>query len=191
MDDMQRARDILKQGITKDLENALKKLGAYYSKYNEKNPHNVGTPDRIARMWIDMFRGLDEPTFEFTTFPNDCELPSWIIKRDIEFSSMCQHHFMPFYGTIDIGYIPKKKMAGISKLDRAVDYVSKRPQVQEKLGEELLHFLYINLQPEKIAVRIKSTHTCVACRGAESRNSEMVTFHAYSPSVLKDFLGLL
>jgi GTP cyclohydrolase I len=111
----------------------------------------------------------------------------WIIKKDIEFSSWCAHHFLPFYGKVTIGYVPNDKICGLSKLDRIVNHLSKKPQVQEILGDEILSFLDEKLAPKRLVVIIESTHTCVACRGAESRNSSMITTHYYDVSDLKEF----
>lgn len=173
------------------LSMALFELKNVYPNFDPNDAHNIKTPKRIAKMWVENFAGLGEPNFEFTTFPNEQEFPNWIIKKDIEFSSMCQHHFMPFYGTIDIGYIPNEKMVGLSKLDRTVQYLSARPQVQERLGDDIAHFIHTNLRPQKIVVRVKSEHTCVSCRGARSRNSEMVTFHCHNNKDLKEFMEML
>jgi len=181
--------------LEKHVEDALKELSVIYPSYNLKDPHNKGTAHRIAKMWIENFKGLGEMDFEFTTFPFeskvDNECSNWIIIRDIEFSSWCAHHFLPFSGTIDIGYIPNEIIAGASKLPRAVDYLSAKPQVQEELGEDIINFLYDRLHTPKICVRIVSKHTCIACRGAKSRHAEMVTFHSFKKADLKEFLGML
>jgi GTP cyclohydrolase I len=163
--------------------------------YVTENPHLKGTAKRIAKMWIEAFKGLGKPDFEFTTFPFESEIDNefsnWIIIKDIEFSSWCAHHFLPFSGTIDIGYVPNALIAGASKLPRTVEYLSARPQVQEQLGEDIIQFLYDRLLTSKICVKITSKHTCIACRGAKSRNSEMVTYHSFTKGDLKEFLEMM
>lgn len=160
------------------LETALYALGLIYPHFNDCEEHNMDTPRRIADMWIEMFKGLEDPNFNFTTFPNEYPCDSVELK-DIEFSSMCMHHMLPFSGIINIKYVPNHTICGISKLARAVDYFSARPQVQEKLGEELKAFLVEKLHPKFLFIEIVSKHSCVGCRGAKARNSSMTTEHSY------------
>lgn len=160
------------------LQTALYALRKIYPHFNDFPEHNRETPRRIADSWIEMFKGLEEPTFNFTTFPNEhpCEE---VVLDGIEFSSMCMHHFMPFSGTVKITYSPGKTICGISKLARVVDYFSARPQIQEKMGEEIKAFLVKHLDPTYLHIVIESKHSCVGCRGAKSRNSSMTTQHIY------------
>lgn len=176
------------------IREALLALEREYPEYKTDDPHNVDTPKRIAKAWMEMCRGYDDCGFDFTTFPNDRDCSysdNWIYLTNIEFSSLCQHHFMPFYGIVDIGYVPAERIVGISKLARVTEYFAKRPQVQERLGDDIVDFLYDNLRPLKVAVRIRSTHTCIACRGIESRNSEMITYHSYNQQHLKEFMEMI
>jgi GTP cyclohydrolase I len=165
--------EVMEQAIL----DALIALQAIYPKFDVYGDHCKNTPHRIAKAWIEMCKGLGPMDFEFTTFPNESLGNGWIIKKDIEFSSLCQHHMLPYMGKVHIGYIPGSKICGISKLDRAVKYFSKRPSVQEIFGDQIAMFLYDRLLPQKLAVIVESLHTCVACRGAESRNSTMITYH--------------
>jgi GTP cyclohydrolase I len=185
-------KNFRQQIIEADIQMALIELGKLYPEYDPSDMHNVDTPKRIAKMWIEMFRGLGEPDFEFTVFPNESDsYCNWIIERDIEFSSMCAHHFMPFMGVVHIGYVPDEIICGLSKLPRVVDYFAARPQVQERLGEDILNYLYMNLKPKKIAIIIESKHTCVGCRGIKSRNAETMTTHSYNYNDLLQFKELL
>lgn len=169
------------------IKKALEIISEIHPTFNINDPHNVNTHKRIVKAWLQMCGGLYERDFEFTTFPKDeLELDdNWVIKKDIEFSSLCQHHFMPFFGKVSIGYVANEKICGISKLDRIVHYYSKRPQVQERLGNEIHDFLWEQLRPRKLAIIIDSVHTCVACRGIESRNSSMITTHGLKNDVLE------
>lgn len=183
-------RDSL-SAIEFNLAMAINELKNIYPDFNPTDSHNIDTPKRIAKMWVEQFIGLDEMDFKFTTFDNEDENSNWIIKKDIEFSSMCQHHFMPFFGKVHIGYVPDEKICGISKLDRVVDYFSKRPQVQERLGNDIQHFLQMELKAKKLVVIVESLHTCVACRGIESRNSTLVTTHSYNNKDVIEFKGMI
>jgi len=185
----------IKEDITKEMEQNIERamylLSVLYPKFKAKDSHNLNTPKRIVKMWLERFSGLGEMDFEFTVFPNEDENSNWVIKKDIEFSSMCQHHFMPFFGKVHIGYIPRDVICGISKLDRVVDYFSKRPQVQERFGSDIQHFLQEELDAKTVVVIVESLHTCVACRGIESRNSTMITTHSSNLNHLLTFKELI
>lgn len=184
-------KDIVLGTIEGALSGAIGNLRFIYPSFDPHDEHNEDTPKRIAKMWVEQFRGLGEMNFTFTTFPNEDTGDNWVIKKDIEFSSMCQHHFMPFFGKVHIGYVPSDEICGISKLDRVVDHFSKRPQVQERLGNDIKNFLQANLKPKKLVIIVESVHTCVACRGIESRNSTMVTTHSNHMNDVFDFKELL
>jgi GTP cyclohydrolase I len=174
---------------------AINELNTVYPELDVLSDHLKDTPHRISKMWIESFKGLGDRDWEFTTFPYKSEIgnefSNWIVIKNIEFSSWCAHHFLPFSGTIDIGYVPNALMAGASKLPRAVEYLSARPQVQETLGEDIVEFLYSHLRTSKICVRITSKHSCIQCRGVKSRNSEMVTLHSFTKKDLHEFLEML
>lgn len=185
-----------KEKAIKQLEAALAKalysIKGVYPDFDPTDAHNIDTPRRIAKMWVEMFKGLELMDFQFTKFINeDCKSGNWIILKDIEFSSMCQHHFLPFSGVVHIGYVPKNHICGISKLARVVDYFSQRPQVQERLGKDILDFLYSELKPYKLAIIIESKHSCVGCRGIKSRNASMITTHSRDIADLREFKELI
>ena len=192
----------LEKQLEEDIGKALETLGKIYPEYDNKDEHNIGTPHRVAKMWIEMFKGLGEKDFNFTTFSNEEELGytpikgeelprNWVVLKDIEFSSMCQHHLMPFSGVVHIGYLPSREICGISKLAREVDYFSARPQVQERLGKDIYNFLWKELRPRALIVIIESKHSCVGCRGIKSRNSKMITVNSMYPEDIAEFKRLI
>lgn len=130
------------------------------------------TAERIARMYMqDAFVAsiYGEAAIENLTkenyIPNCEENPSMIIIRDIPFSSFCEHHFLPFFGTVDIGYVPNGCLLGLSKFPAIVKGQSAKPQVQEHLTTEIAYRVYDLLVCNYACARIKATHTCVSCRG--------------------------
>jgi len=135
----------------------------------------VDTPARVARMYAEMFGGLhsdpSEHVQKFFSEPYD----EVVLVRDISFCSMCEHHLLPFIGKAHIGYLPNGKVIGLSKLARVVDAFSKRPQVQERMTEEIANLLMERLDAQGVAVVIEATHTCMAIRGVRKPGSLCVT----------------
>ena len=146
-------------------------------KLQETTPidHLQDTPKRIAKMLVnELFRGCyDEPP-TITTFPNDQEDHQVVCVDSIEVKSMCSHHFMPFYGKAKICYIPGNEIAGLSKFARVLDYFARRPQVQEVLGKQVVEYIWKQINPLAIGIRMRCTHLCMVHRGAKN-NAEMVT----------------
>jgi GTP cyclohydrolase I len=130
------------------------------------------TARRILDYWQD-FAGEPQPTFNATVFKSDNF--GMVAVGDIEFASLCAHHLLPFYGKAYVGYIPHGIEIGVSKIPRIVGFYAKRPQVQERMTQQIAKWLQDQLNPKGSIVVIKATHTCMACRGIESRNSYMVT----------------
>lgn len=136
-----------------------------------------GTPYRVAKMFVkEQFRGLDplhkpHPTL----FENNFNYREMLVEKDIHFFSTCEHHFVPIYGKAHIAYISSGKVIGLSKLNRIVDYYSKRPQVQERLTIEIANELKTVLQTEDVAVVMDAKHLCVASRGIKDTSSATVT----------------
>ena len=156
--------------------------------------NTMDTPRRIAKMWVnEVFssmnnNGLNELDEKMTTFPLEGDR-SLILVRDIPFTSMCEHHFMPFIGTVTVAYIPSNKIIGLSKIPRIVKYFSKRPQLQERLTEDIKNYLIKILKPTAVFVEIKATHTCVLCRGAESEaTTETLSWYGSADSY-KEYLN--
>jgi len=133
------------------------------------------TPARVARMYAEVFRGLREnPEAHLeTTFDEDHH--EMVALRDITFSSMCEHHLMPFEGHAHIAYVPGGKIVGLSKLARIVDSFARRPQVQERLTSQIADLLADKVNVQGCAVVIEAVHTCMTCRGVRKPGSTMVT----------------
>lgn len=109
-----------------------------------------------------------------------------IILKDIDFSSICEHHLLPFSGKINVAYVPNGKIIGLSKIPRVVKYFSKRPQVQERLVEDIGDYLYKIIQPQFILIEAEATHDCVMCRGAESFCSTNTMFTKVNNLIVKN-----
>ena len=140
------------------------------------DPNLRETPDRVARMYLEMFHGLREGAEpEITTFPNDEHYSSMVMERDIPFYSMCAHHFVPFYGHAHIAYIPKQRIVGLSKIPRILEFYAKRPQIQERLTEQVANYLWNGLDPLGAMVVIEARHLCVEMRGVKKPGALTVT----------------
>jgi GTP cyclohydrolase I len=140
------------------------------------DPNLSGTPERVAKMYLEMFHGLVEGAEpEVTTFPNEENYRSMVMERDIPFYSMCAHHFVPFYGHAHIAYIPNRRIVGLSKLPRILEFYAKRPQIQERLTEQAADYLWNNLQPLGAMVVIEARHLCVEMRGVKKPGALTVT----------------
>ena len=140
------------------------------------------TPDRVARMWeeFERMRNFDMKLFE--EFGNYNEM---VLVKDINFYSLCEHHLLPFFGKVHIAYIPDKKISGLSKLVRTVRAFALRPQVQERLTEEIADFLEKELEPKGVGVVIEAEHLCMSMRGVMSPGHITVT-SALRGQFLKD-----
>lgn len=137
------------------------------------DPSLKDTPERVAKMYIDeVFKGLNKDNFpKISLFENDYTYDEMIIVNDITLFSYCEHHFVPFMGKVHIGYYPSKKVIGLSKINRVIEFLSKKPQVQERLTVEIASTLSDLLKTEHIAVYIEANHLCVASRGVKDTNS--------------------
>lgn len=135
------------------------------------------TPRRVAQMYVDeIFYGLDWRNFpKCTTVANKMGYSSMVVERNINVQSNCEHHFVIIDGRAHVAYIPKQKVLGLSKINRIVEYFAKRPQIQERLTEQIFYALAYILETEDIAVVIQAKHYCVKSRGVEDVNSDTVT----------------
>lgn len=135
------------------------------------------TPKRIAKMYLnEIFWGLDYNNFpKITTIENKMQYDNMLLERHIKVHSTCEHHLIPMMGEAFIAYLPNRKVIGLSKINRIVEFFSRRPQVQERLTEQIFHTLCEILQTEDVAVIIKAEHTCVKLRGIEDINSDTIT----------------
>lgn len=136
-----------------------------------------GTPQRMAKMYVnELFWGLDPNNFpKCTAVENKFNYDEFVIEKDIKVNSSCEHHFVTIYGKAVVAYKPHTKVIGLSKMNRIVEYFSRRPQVQERLTEQIWYALSYILQTEDIAVIIDAEHFCVKTRGVEDINSSTVT----------------
>ena len=133
------------------------------------------TPDRVARMYEELFAGLSEDPSVHLKAVFDEHHHEVVLVRDIPFHSTCEHHLMPFTGQAHVAYIPNGKVIGISKIARIVDAFAKRPQVQERLTSQIADFLSDGLKAKGVAVVIDATHTCMTVRGVRKPGSAVVT----------------
>ncbi len=160
------------------------------------DPNLLETDIRVAKMYLEMFRGLREGARpRVTTFPNDEKYTGMVMEKDIPFYSMCSHHFVPFYGHAHIAYIPSGRIVGLSKLPRILEFYAKRPQLQERLTEQVVTFMEEELKPHGAMVVIEARHLCVEMRGVKKPGAMTVTsairgtFH--ERPVREEFLDLL
>ena len=133
------------------------------------------TPARIGRMYAEVFSGLHEDSTEVLSTVFTEEYDEIVLVKDIPFYSMCEHHLLPFFGKAHVGYLPRNKIVGISKLARAVEHFAKRPQVQERLTNQIADLISNTLNPRGVAVVLEATHTCMTMRGVKKPGSSVVT----------------
>lgn len=143
-----------------------------------EDPNRAGlldTPRRVARMYAEMFAGLHiNPARHLeVVFPEQYD--EMVLIRDIPFTSMCEHHLLPFRGVAHVAYIPNGKVTGLSKIARVVDEVSRRPQVQERMTQEIADLVNTHLETSGVAVVISAEHSCMSIRGIKKHGSTTVT----------------
>lgn len=162
----------------------------------ETDPNLRDTDRRVAKMYLDIFSGLNEGTRpKLTTFPNDEHYTSMVMEKEIPFYSMCSHHFVPFYGHGHIAYIPNERIVGLSKLPRLLEFYARRPQLQERLTEQIASTLEEELKPQGVMVVIEARHLCVEMRGVKKPGALTVTSAIrgifLEKAVREEFLDLL
>jgi len=135
----------------------------------------IETPARVARMYAEMFAGLRQDPRQYTGKFFTEEYDEVVLVRDISFCSMCEHHLLPFIGQAHVAYIPNGKVIGLSKIARVVEAISRRPQVQERMTEEIANLLGEELGAKGVAVVIEASHSCMTIRGVKKPGSKMVT----------------
>jgi GTP cyclohydrolase I len=137
----------------------------------------MDTPKRVAKMYVnEIFWGLDYEAFpKCTTVDNKMHYNEMVVERNVSVQSNCEHHFVVIDGLATVAYVPKQKVLGLSKINRIVEYFSKRPQIQERLTEQIFHTLQYILETEDVAVMIDAQHYCVKSRGVEDTGSSTVT----------------
>ena len=135
------------------------------------------TPARLAKMFVDeIFSGLDYANFpKITNIANRMKVSEMVLVNDVTLTSTCEHHFVTIDGMVSVAYYPKKWVIRLSKINRVVAFFAQRPQVQERLTEQILLAFQTILETEDVAVYVKATHFCVKCRGIKDANSYTVT----------------
>lgn len=135
----------------------------------------VGTPDRVVRSWKELFGGYVEDPAIHLAKQFDTTSSQMVHINGIGFFSMCEHHMLPFYGTVDIAYLPTKKVVGLSKFARLVDGYARRLQIQERLTGEIADAIWANVDTLGVAVRVRAQHLCMLARGVKSPGTSMTT----------------
>jgi GTP cyclohydrolase I len=130
------------------------------------------TPRRIAKAYAEL---LTPREFNLTTFPNEEEYDELVLAREIPFTSICEHHLLPFSGTAAVGYLPGQRILGLSKLARVVEKFARRPQVQERMTKQVANWLDDHLDPRGVGVVLSAEHSCMTVRGVQARGSSTVT----------------
>jgi GTP cyclohydrolase I len=130
------------------------------------------TPGRMARAYNELLTPRD---FDLRTFPNDEGYQQLVIEREISFQSLCEHHFLPFVGRAYVAYLPGERILGLSKLARVVEMFAHRPQVQERLTQQVADWLNEQLHPKGVGVVLTAEHLCMTLRGARAAGSRTIT----------------
>ena len=163
-----------------------------------KDDSLIDTPKRVAKMYVnEIFWGLDYDAFpKATVVENKMDYNEMIVERNISVQSNCEHHFVVIDGLATVAYVPEKNVLGLSKINRIVEYFCKRPQIQDRLTEQIYHALSYILETDNVAVMIDAQHYCVKSRGVEDTGSSTITsrlggnFKNY-PEVRAEFLSLI
>ena len=135
----------------------------------------IETPERIARMYEEIFSGLGKDAEEILSKTFEVENNDLVIEKDITYFSMCEHHIIPFYGKAHIAYIPRGRVAGLSKLARTVELYAKKPQLQERLCSEVADAIMKYLDAEGVMVVVEGEHMCMTMRGVKKPGTKTVT----------------
>jgi GTP cyclohydrolase I len=176
--------------MEKLIRDLLKKIG--------EDPTREGlaeTPRRVAAAWEKLSEGYKmDPKEVVTTFSAE-NYDEMIVVKNIEFYSLCEHHLLPFFGRVTVGYIPGKKIIGLSKIPRLVEIYSRRLQNQERMTRQIADSLQDLLKPKGVGVIVSGTHLCTRMRGVEKENAEMVTsaltgLFKKDPKTREEFLRL-
>lgn len=133
------------------------------------------TPDRVARMYEEIFAGMDEEAGVHLTRTFTAQNNEMVIEKDITFYSTCEHHLMPFFGKAHIAYIPDGKVVGLSKLARTVEVYARRPQIQEQMTAQIADAIMEHLKPKGVMVVLEAEHMCMTMRGVKKPGSKTIT----------------
>jgi len=170
VDDLDRKDKIAE--IERHMTEVMKTLGLDLS-----DDSLMETPKRVAKMYVnEIFWGLDYEAFpKCTTVDNKMKYDEMVVEKNINVQSNCEHHLVIIDGVATVGYIPSQQVLGLSKINRIVEYFSKRPQIQERLTEQIYHALQFILKTDNIGVVIHAQHYCVKSRGVEDVGSSTIT----------------
>ncbi len=158
------------EAATKAARDFLRSLGV--DPDDPATPDLAETPRRLALAYAEL---LDVPEFDFTTFANAEGYDELVLVREIPFQSVCEHHLLPFTGVAHVGYLPRGRIVGLSKLARTVDHFARRPQTQERLTMQIANLLEDQLSPRGVGVLLVAEHTCMTLRGARAPGSATTT----------------
>ncbi len=184
-------------------EEKIENIQIYFAKIMEELGLDLtddslsGTPYRVAKMYVkELFYGLDPKNKpKASTFENKYGYHKMLVEQNITVDSACEHHFLPIVGRAHIGYIPKDRVIGLSKINRLVDYYAHRPQVQERLCLQILKDLQELLKTEDVIVVIEAEHLCVSSRGIKDKTSHTTSLEYggafQQKEVRNEFFGLL
>ena len=142
---------------------------------NVKREGLEDTPKRVAQSYTELFSGLLQNPEEVLKRTFEVEKNDLIIEKNIDFYSMCEHHFLPIFGKIDIAYIPNGKIVGFGDIIKVIDILSKRPQIQERLGVQIADAIYETLNCQGVMIVIKAKHMCMTMRGVKKPGSKTIT----------------
>lgn len=158
----------------------------------------IDTPKRVAKMYVgEIFWGLDYEAFpKCTTVDNKMKYDEMVVERNVNVQSNCEHHLVVIDGVATVAYIPKQKVLGLSKINRIVEYFAKRPQIQERLTEQVYYALQFILETDNVAVVVDAQHYCVKSRGVEDVGSSTVTsklggVFRLDPAVRNEFMNIV
>jgi GTP cyclohydrolase I len=133
------------------------------------------TPERVARMYAEVFNGLTEDPAVHLRKTFTQKHDEMVLVKDIPFASFCEHHLLPFIGLVHVAYLPDGRIVGLSKLARVVESISRRPQVQERMTEEIADLVMKHLQPRGVGVIVEADHTCMSIRGVRKPGTRTIT----------------
>lgn len=198
--ELNKAREVMARGY----EQVLQGLQMAFPNFDLADKNIIGSPNRMARALIEVCSGLgvDESEIFSTTFPAE-NYDEVIILKNIDYTSMCGHHFFPFTGKAHVGYLPdthskksESRVVGLSKLARIVDTHAQRPQLQERMCFNIMNSIKSQLKPAGVMVVIEGQHGCLTCRGAKKANATMITSaldgkFKEDPKLRGEFLSLI
>ncbi len=159
----------------KKIEQAIKDLLDAIGEDKDR-PGLKDTPARVARMYEEILSGYNDDASKHLSKTFTVDTSDIVIEKDIQFSSMCEHHLMPFFGKMHIAYIPNGKVVGLSKLARCVETYARRLQLQEQLTYQVCKAIMDNLNPKGAIVVCEAEHTCMTCRGVRKMGSKTITY---------------